>query len=138
MTSPILNTKRAVERRLKTAFPTTAIAYEGVSFNPPSNALYMHTQFVVRTPDEPTIGSKYYREVISFQVFVCDVTNKGTSNAIGVAEQVRTLFDKGLYLEEQTTRIHITRTPQMAGASIVEDRIVVPVLIELWAEAYKD
>jgi hypothetical protein len=138
MTSPILNTKRAVERRLKAAFPTTAIAYEGVSFTPPTNALYMHTQFAIRPPDEPTIGSKYYREIISFQVFVCDVTNKGTSNAITVAEQVRALFDKGVYLEEQTTKIHITKTPQIAGSSIVEDRIVVPVLIELWAEAYKD
>jgi len=138
MTSPILNTKRAVERRLKAAFPTTAIAYEGVSFTPPSSAVYLHTQFAIRTPDEPTIGSKYYREVISFQVFVCDVTNKGTANALSIAEQIRVLFDKGISLQEATTRIHITRTPQIAGANVVEDRIVVPVLIELWAEVYKD
>ena len=83
--SAILNTKKAVERKLKNQFPAMKIAWEGVSFSPPNNETYLRTQLVIRPPDEPTIGDKYYRERISFQVFVCDVQNKGTSNAFSIA-----------------------------------------------------
>jgi hypothetical protein len=136
LTSPILNTKKALERRLNNQFSTTPTAYEGVAFTPPANALYFHTQFIVRPPEDPTLGLGFYREQMTFQVFVCDVINKGTANAISVAEQVRSLFNKGLTLTESGTRIHITRTPQIDSANVIEDRVVVPVLIEVWSEVY--
>lgn len=136
--SPILNTKIAVEDRLKLQFPSTKIAWEGVSFKPPANQMYLHTQLVILTPDEPTIGDRYYRERIQFQVFVCDVLNKGTANALTVAEQIRALFDKGTTLVQNTSTIHIVSTPRIDSPTVTEDRLVVPVIIELWTEVYKD
>lgn len=135
--TPIIDTKKAVERHLSTMTPSIAIAYEGVNFNPPANDMYLATQFVINQPDDPTVGDKYYRERITFQVFVCDVLNKGTANALAKAEAIRERFDKGLTLVENSLRIHVTRTPQIAGTIITNSRLVVPVNIELWTETYK-
>ena len=60
--SPILNAKKAMERRLTTLVPVNNIAFEGVTFKPPNNQMYLAVQFRVNRPDEPVIGSKYYRE----------------------------------------------------------------------------
>lgn len=131
--SAILNTKRAVERLVATL--GIPVAYEGVSFSPPRE-LYLRTQLLVRSPEDPVIGDKYYRERITFQVFVADQLNLGTANALNRAEQVRALFPKGLTLMESGTRIYVLGTPQIAGTAVTADRLVVPIMIDLVAEVY--
>lgn len=131
--SAILNTKKAVERRLATlGLPT---AYESVNFTAP-NTLYLQTQFQIGTPEDPVIGDKYYRERISFQIFIADLLNHGTATAYNTAEQIRQLFDKGLTLIEGATRIYVLGTPQVSGAIVTNDRLIVPVLVDLIAEVY--
>ena len=134
----ILDTKRAVERRIKNAFPTTKIAFEGASFTAPNNEMYLAVNFRVNSPTDPTFNRWYYRENITCNIFICDVPNKGTANAIAKAEEVRTLLDKGTFLLEGTTRIHVLETPQIAGSSIAIDRVIVPVLVSLTAEVSRD
>ena len=70
--SAILNTKRACERALLALLPTTPIAFENVSFNAPTDKLYIRTQFVNRGPRDVVVSSKYYREQISFQCFIIE------------------------------------------------------------------
>ena len=131
--SAILNTKKACERLLATLnIPT---AYENTNFVPPVG-LYLRTQFVIKPPLSPTIGSGYVREQIIFQVFVCDVLNKGTANAIQVAEQIRGLFYQSLSLQESDSTIHIFEVPQISGSLVTSDRLVVPVLINLATEQF--
>ncbi len=130
---PILSAKRACERRLATlGLPT---AYEGVSFTPPPT-LYLATQFRVNQADEPTISDTYYRERITLQVFVCDVLNKGTASAITTAEQVRALFPKGLTLTEGSFTIQFVNQANIKGSVVTEDRIVYPVMIDMFVEVY--
>ena len=136
--SVILNTKRALERRLKTAFPAVKIAYPGVAFTAPTEELYMRLQYIVQRPDDPVIGDRYYRERITFQVFIMDVIGKGSANAIAKAEQVRDLFYKGWDTLEQDSKIYVLRTPQISNEVITSDRLVVPVFIEVVTEVYKD
>ncbi len=136
MPTAILDTKKAAEKRLKMLLPTAKIAWEGVAFTPPNNEIYYRTQFVIQDPEDPVIGDKYYREIMSFQVFVCDVLNKGTTNAFTKAEEIRASFYKGLTLSEGATSIYVLSTPRVAGSIPAEDRLVVPVLIELVAEVY--
>lgn len=131
--SAILDAKRAVERRLSQAFPTTAISYENVEFKPTDN-LYLRTAFRVNKPTDNSIGNNCYRENITFTVFVCDKLNKGTNNAISVAEQVRSTFYKRLTLQENTTRIHVLQVPQISTAAKTVDRLVIPVVITLTVE----
>lgn len=133
----IIDVKQAFEKRLIEAFPTIKVATEGVTFKPPEE-LYLRVQFRIDPPVDPVIGDKYYRERITMQVFVCDLLNKGTLPALQKAEEIRTLFDKGLFIQRNDTKIHVLRTPQISGATNAMDRIVVPVLIELIAEVYKN
>lgn len=135
MTSPIINAKRAAERRLNALSPVLPIAYEGVAFNAPTGA-YLRTQFIVQRPDDPTIGSMYYRERILFQVFVCDVLNTGTAGAYTKAEAIRALFSKGWTTQENGSNIYVLDTPQIAGAMNTNSRLIIPVMINLVVEVF--
>lgn len=132
--SAILNTKRMAERRLNTLGYETA--YEGKSFVPPTG-LYLRTQFTIQPPEDPVIGDRYYRERITFQVFVAAKLNEGTGEALEVAEEIRQLFKKGQTFNEAGTNIYVLATPQIAGTVVTVDRLVVPVLIELVAEVFE-
>ncbi len=131
----IIEVKRAAERHLSTLTPNIATGYEGVTFAPPVG-LYQRVQFNIQTPDDPVLGTGFYRERITMQVFIAGALNKGTAEVIARAELVRNHFNKGLTLLENNIRIHVLRTPQIAGTSVASDRLVCPVIIELVAEVY--
>ena len=133
----ITDTKRAIERLLTNTFSTLKIAYEGVDFKPPNDQLYLTVSFRVNQPDDPVFGREYYRENISCTVLVVDVLNKGTSGAYTVAGQIRDLLDKGNTFVEGSTRIHVLRTPQIAGSAITNQRVVVPVIISFVVEVQR-
>lgn len=130
---PILKTKKAIQTRLTQAFPTTPIAYEGVSFDPP-DALHMRVQFVPGNPTDSVYGTKYYRENISFQVFVLAEANKGTSEVLTFAESVRELFDRGTSIDVDNIRIHVFTKPRVAGVGYADGRVLVPIYIQLTVE----
>ena len=131
----ILEIKRAAERHLNNLSPSIPTAWEGVSMTPPTT-IYQRVQFVPRSVQDPVLGAGFHREIASFQVFVCAPVNKGTAEAIARAELIRNHFKKGTTFLESGIRIHVLRTPQVVGASVSQDRIVVPILIELVAEVY--
>ena len=133
MISPITSTKRACERRLAALSPALPTAYENAAFTPPTG-IYLRCQFSIQHPDDPVFGKGYYRERITFQVFVCEELNKGTSNAQAKAEAIRTLFTKGTSFTEDGYVIHVLQTPQVAGSMVTFDRLVIPVLISLTVE----
>lgn len=133
--SILTTTKKLIENRLKTLSPLPSIAWENVSFTPPADeALYLRCSMQVRTPDDSCIGGNYYRENITFFIYVLDKLNIGTGNALNVAENIRTLFSKTTTLQEGTTRVQILTTPRIAGAVVTSDRLVVPITVELTVE----
>lgn len=132
----ILNVKRATERHLLNNAGSTKIAFEGVDFTPPTSQLYLAVQFTNVRPDDTVVGKDYFKELLTLQVFVIDVKGKGTSNAIAYAEQIRRWFTKGTTFMEAGTRIQVIETPQIAGSLIVENKIMVPVLVSLYADVY--
>jgi hypothetical protein len=131
----IIEIKRAAERKLNSLTPAVSTAWEGVSFNPP-NDLYQRVQFTIQSPDDPVLGTGFHRERMTMQVFVVGAANKGTSEVITRAELIRSHFAKGLVLQEGNVKIHVLRTPQIAGSTIVSERVICPILIELVAEVY--
>lgn len=133
----IIQVKRAAERKLNALTPTVPTAYEGVTFNPPTG-LYQRVQFTIQRPDDPVLGTGFYRERMTMQVFIVGASNKGTAEIINRAELVRELFKKGTVFTEDNVHIHVLRTPQIAGTTIASDRIICPVLIELVAEVYSN
>jgi hypothetical protein len=131
----IIEIKRAAERKLQALTPSIPTAWESVSFEPPVG-LYQRVQFTIQIPDDPVLGTGFHRERLQMQVFVIGASNKGTSEVITRAELIREHFKKGLVLQEGNIKIHILRTPQVAGTTIASERIVCPVIIQLVAEVY--
>lgn len=131
----IIEIKKAAERQLNSLAPTVPIAWEGVSFTPPAG-LYERVQFTLQSPEDPVLGTGFHRERMTMQVFCLGVTNKGTAEVLARAELIRNHFKKGTVLVEGNVKIHVLTTPQIAGTSVVSDRVICPVLIELVAEVY--
>lgn len=134
----IVDIKRAAERHISTLTPSVATGWEGVSFNPPADALYQRVQFIFRSPDDPVLGTGFHRERCTLQVFIAGLVNNGTSEVLTRAELLRTHFKKGTVLEENGVKIHVLSTPQISGTIVTNDRIVCPVMIELVAEVYSN
>ena len=123
------NIKKAFEKKLAALQPTIQTSYEGVTFNPTSGVPYQRTQLVPRRTDNPSVGDDHYRDNGEFQIFLAYPTNKGTGEILTRAELVRDFFKRGTTLIEGDTTVLITKTPQIAGTSILGDRLVVPVII---------
>jgi hypothetical protein len=55
----------------------------------------------------------------------------GTGGALDTAEAIRSLFSKKTTMQEGNVRIHILKTPHIAGTVVTTDRLVlVPVSIQ--------
>jgi hypothetical protein len=127
--------KKAAEKHLLTLTPSIPTSFEGVSFAPPSG-MYQRAQFLIRSPDDPVLGTGYYRENISFQVFVSIPDGNGTGDAYRRADLIRNLFKKGTTLFESGISIHVLTTPKVSTDMQAAGRIIVPVFIDLTAEIY--
>lgn len=135
--SALIIAKKLVETRLKTISPTLPIAYENCAFTSPSDgSKYLRCNLSIRTPDDKVIGGSYYREIATFNVYVMDKLNIGTTGALTTAELIKALFPKGSSLEEGSTRVNILKSPHIAGAVVTSDRLVVPVSISLTIESF--
>lgn len=133
--SAILNTKRAVERLVAgLGYP---VAYEEVAFDPPANAVWLRLNFRVNEPESPTMGEGYYREDITAFIFVAGPKGKGTAQVITVAEQIRTLLDKGSTLIESGTEILVLKKPQIAGTAPTDSHVVCPVIVDFSVNVYE-
>lgn len=128
--------KKAARLHLAALSPQLPTAYEGFPFEVPSSGLYQRTQFVVQPPDDPVIGDKYYRERLEFQIFVVGPAGVGTTEVDTRAELLRTHFYKGFTMVVDNMRIYVLRTPQISGTSVVQDKVIIPVLIDLVGEVY--
>ena len=131
----IIAAQTAIRRRLAALTPALSTAFEGVPFVPPTG-MYQRLQFVINPPTDPVFGAGYHRENIQVQIFVADKLDVGTAGAIARAQELRDWFYKGLTLTESGVRMHVLRTPQIAGATVAGDRVIVPVLIPLTVEIY--
>lgn len=132
--SAIATAKRLAETRLSTITPSIPTAYENAGFSAPSTK-YLRCNFGIKPPSDPCVGGSYYRENLTFFVYVCDKLNIGSGGAIATAEAVRGLFHKGLSLSEGNVKVRVLETPHIAGGVITSDRYVVPVSIKLFVES---
>lgn len=130
------NITNAFYKRLRTITPELSTAYESVSFEPIVGIPYQRVQLIPSRPENPTLGQEYHREVGTFQIFLCYPTNQGTFPVLERAELTRSYFQRGTTLVEGGSIINILRTPQIAGTSIVKDRIIVPVIIQYSVEVF--
>lgn len=132
----ITDIKRASERRLLAITPSVATSFEAIEFNPPVDLMYQRCQFMILPPDDPAFPPGYYRERVQMQVFVADTKGHGTTAANERAELIRSTFFKGLSYTENSIHIRVLETPQIQSAFISQDRVIVPVMIDLTCDVY--
>jgi hypothetical protein len=122
--------KKALEKKLLQLDAVIETAYESVSFKPTSGVPYQRVQLLPRAPNNPTMGSNHYREIGEFQVLLAYPSNNGTLDVLTKAESIQQHFARGTTITESSINVIITRTPQIAGAQVVGDRVLVPVIIK--------
>lgn len=132
----VLKTKTELEKRLAQNFPGVQIAYEGISFTPPEDQIYFRTIINREKTVDPVFGSLYRREMATFIVFVVAPFNRGTASAITYAEQIRSLFPRGLTIAVDNLRIQFFNTAEIAGTTGIDNRVVVPVMVPLTVEVF--
>ena len=125
--------KKVMETHLLSITPSVPTGFEGVDFNPPAG-MYQFCQLVVRSPEDPTLGKGYYRERAQFQMFVSIPQGKGTGEALSRAELIRSNFQKGTTFTENGVVISILETPHIGSTSIVANRIMIPIFVNLIGE----
>lgn len=130
----LVTIKKALEKRLQLITPSISTSYESVSFTPVANEPYQKVQIIPRQPDNPTLGDGYYREVGEFQVVLAYPSNVGTLDVLTRAELVQQHFARGTSITEGDLTVIIPRTPQISGASVIGDRVIVPVIIRYLVE----
>lgn len=133
----ILDIRRAFEKSLKNLDPTFQTAYENDSFEPTKGTPYQSVKLVPDKPENPTFGDLFRRETGTFQIFLCFDSHAGTNAAFEKAGQIQDFYHRGKSLVEGTTEVVILGTPKIAGAMKVDDRYVVPVLIEYYSNINK-
>jgi Bacteriophage related domain of unknown function len=131
-----LHIQRAFEKELKQFDPVTPTAYENQSFSVPDTE-YMRVRISPNAVENPTFGDNFFRESGRFIIFLCYPLDKGTSAALTKASGIRDYFKRGKTLVESGTTVQVESTPQIAGGVITDDRYVVPVVIEYFANVLK-
>ena len=125
----ILSIKKAFEKKLSTLSPGIETAYEGLTYTPKTGTPYQKIQLVSKTPVNNVAASGFYREQGEFQIFLMYPTNKGTGDALKQAEAIRLLFKRGTNLVQDGLTILLFRTPTIAGAQVIGDRVIVPIIV---------
>jgi Bacteriophage related domain of unknown function len=134
----LLNIRRAFEKAVTALSPELDTFYENVpSVKPTQKKPYQKLQLVPFRPENPTFGDNYYREVGEFQVFLCYPAREGTDKALQKAQEIRDTFFRGNALVEGGLEIIIKNTPSIERGIVIEDRYLLPVVIEYFASVLK-
>lgn len=128
--------RRAFEKALKNLDPVFQTAYENVSFIPVIDVPYQRVQLVPFDPENPTMGDNYHRETGEFQIFLCYPLNKGVADAYEKAEVIKNFFHRGSSLAQDDIEVIIRSTPSVSGGITVNDRYVLPVIIEYYVSIF--
>lgn len=127
--------RQALETRLLELDDTIPIAWENVSFTPPST-IYQRAFILLATTSNPTFGDAHARESGIFQVSVVAPNGGGSAEAIEQAERIRNWFPRGLSLPKGDILVRILNTPSVAPAIYETKNYVIPVSIPFMCDVY--
>lgn len=131
------NIRKAFEKAVTLLSPEIDTFYENSPAKPTQKKAYQKVQLVPFRPENPTFGDSYHREVGEFQIFLAYPAREGTGAALQKAQTIKDTFFRGSTLVEGDTEIIIGRTPFVDKGLIIEDRYVVPIIIEYFASVFK-
>lgn len=132
-----LNIKLAFEKELTSLNSDIESSYENVEYEPKDGVPYQILKILPDDVENPTYGDNYYREVGEFLVLLCYPSREGSSKALQKAHVIRDAFFRGRTLVEGGTKVTIDSTPRISGATVADDRYIVPVTITYFSSILK-
>lgn len=115
MSDPV---RAALESRLAALAPALATAWENTAYKPDLAVAFQKPTLLRAKPENPALGSSFYRETGVFQVMLCYPLNGGSGAADDRAKLVRAWFPRGSSLTAAGVTVTIQGTPAIgAGAS---------------------
>lgn len=126
--------RKLLESRLLSSFPAVKIAFDNVTFTPPSDKYLRCSLLIAKPNDSAGLGSDYIHQQGTFQVFVMDKLGIGTAGANDTAGAISSVFYKRLTLQEGNVKVQVYGTPDVLQPVITADRCVVPIMIPLLIE----
>lgn len=132
----VLKISAAFEKKLATIANNIPTAYENVPYTPITGTPYQRVRLLPASPENPTLGDGYYRDVGFFEIVLFYPLNAGRNAIQTKAEAIRSHFPRGLTMTESGLNVVVPKTPTIATATQLDDRYVVPITVEYYAEVF--
>ena len=133
------NIRLAFEKKL-IAMPSglgaSKTAFENVTFTPTVGTAYQRSTLAPITPENPTLGDGYFREVGFYQVVLSYPKGEGVGNITTMAELVQDYFKRGTTLVEGSDKIIVDRTPQISPVYINDTRAEITIRIRYYSDQF--
>lgn len=132
----IVAIRSALEVALAGMTPALSIAYENAAFTPVAGVPFCKAYMLTGTPQNPTFGGGFYREVGIFQVTLFYPIQNGTAPAAARAEMIQQKFFRGSSFSNAGVTVRIIQTPAITAAQIDGDRWTMPVKVSWVADIF--
>ena len=133
------NIRLAFEKKL-IAMPSglgaSKTAFENVTFTPTVGTAYQRSALAPITPENPTLGDGYFREVGFYQVVLSYPKGEGVGNITTMTELVQDYFKRGTTLVEGSDKIIVDRTPQISPVYINDNRAEITIRIRYYSDQF--
>ena len=103
---------------------------------PTVGTAYQRSVLAPITPENPTLGDGYFREVGFYQVVLSYPKGTGVGNITTMAELVQDYFKRGTTLVEGSDKIIVDRTPQISPVYINDNRAEITIRIRYYSEQF--
>jgi hypothetical protein len=107
--------------------------YENVFYKPTKGVPFQRVQVVFATPENPTIGDNFYRELGFMQVTLYFPLQNGARDSATWAQTVRAAFYRGRTFVTGKVTTTISQTMSRLPSIVEDDRFVVPLRIPFFA-----
>ena len=135
--SSLKSIKAALEARLVAIASPLPTQWENVVFTPPTDGLpYQHVDILPASPDNPTLGDGFYRELGLMQITLSYPIGGGSGAVYSKAEAIRAWFPRGLSLTSGGITVQIPRTPAIGPKLPSPDRFVLPISVRYYADVF--
>ncbi|KVT92707.1 phage tail terminator-like protein [Burkholderia ubonensis] len=123
----------AFESRLAALVPALPTAWENTAYTPNLSVAFQKPALLRAAPENPAMGSAFYRETGVFQVMLCYPLNGGSGAADDRAKLIRGWFPRGSSVTASGVTVTIQRTPTIGPGASDGSFWCVPVSIPYYA-----
>ncbi len=135
--SSLVSVKAALEQALKVGLGAFPVGWENVTYTPPTDgSAYATVTLLPASPENPTLGTGFYREIGLLQVTLSYPLGNGAGKAYAKAEEIRALFPRGASFASGGLTTRITHTPVIGPGARRDDRYLLVLRLRYSADVF--